>query len=65
MLAECLYEMQKIIHKQRRSGLTHEAELELLAEVYQRALEAYQRRKKEAQAAVARRTAEQEAAGDE
>jgi hypothetical protein len=57
--------MEKIIHKQRRSGLTYETELELLAEVYQRALESYRRRKKEAETAVARRTAEQEAAGDE
>jgi hypothetical protein len=57
--------MEEIIREQRRSGLTYEAELELLAEVYQRALEAYQRRKKEAQTAVARRTAEQEPAGDE
>jgi hypothetical protein len=57
--------MEENIREQRRSGLTYEAELELLAEVYQRALEAYRRRKKEAQAAIARRTAEQEAAGDE
>jgi len=57
--------MEKIIHKQRRSGLTYETELELLAEVYQRALESYRRRKKETETAVARRTAEKEAAGDE
>ena len=46
--------MEKIIHKQRRSGLSYEAELELLAEVYRLALEACRRRKKEAQKAEPR-----------
>jgi hypothetical protein len=57
--------MEKIIHKQRRSGLTYEAELELLAEVYQRALEAYRKQKQEVETAVARRAAKQKAADNE
>jgi len=43
--------MEKIVHEQRRSGLSYEAELELLAEVYRLALEAYRKRKREAQKA--------------
>ena len=39
--------MQKIIHEHRRSGLSYEAELELLAEVYRLALESYRKRKNE------------------
>jgi len=45
--------MEKIIHEQRRSGLTYEAELELLAEVYRLALESYRKRKKEGEKAEA------------
>ena len=43
--------MEKILHEQRRSGLSYEAELELLAEVYKRALKAYRECKREAQKA--------------
>jgi hypothetical protein len=57
--------MEEIIRKRHRSGLTYEAELELLTEVYQRALESYRRRKKEVETAVARRAAKQKAAGNE
>ena len=39
--------MQKIIHEHRRSGLSYEAELELLAEVYRLALESYRKKNKE------------------
>ena len=39
--------MQKIIREQRRSGLSYEQELELLAEVYRLALELYRKRKEE------------------
>jgi hypothetical protein len=45
--------MEKIIREQRRSGLSYEAELELLAEVYRLALESYQERKKKAKKAKA------------
>ena len=39
--------MEKFIHEQRRSGLSYEAELELLAEVYRLALESFRKRKNE------------------
>jgi hypothetical protein len=57
--------MQKIIHKQRRSGLTYVAELELLAEVYWTALESYRKQKQEVKTTVAQRAAKQKAAGNE
>ncbi len=57
--------MQKIIHEQRLSGLTYEAELELLAEVYRTALELYRKQKQEVETTVARRAAKQQAAGNE
>lgn len=37
--------MEKVIHEQRRRGLTREQELELLADIYKTALEAHRRRK--------------------
>ena len=39
--------MEKIVHEQRRRGMSHEAELELLAEVYRLALESFRKRKNE------------------
>jgi hypothetical protein len=45
--------MEKVIHEQRRSGLSYEVELELLAEVYRLALESY-REKQEAERAETR-----------
>jgi hypothetical protein len=57
--------MQKIIHEQRLSGPTYEAELELLAGVYRTALESYWKQKKEVETAVAQRSAKQKAAGNE
>lgn len=40
--------MKEIIYKQRRSGMTYEHELKILAQVYRLALESYQRRKQKA-----------------